>query len=387
MVVVKARVEIPPEHCDRIFDTVPTKEMLDEYPELVTIPMIHKTSQKNYNTVPYFLINVGYEEVFIPKGRVLAELETINYKIDHLTTESCVSINEIKIETEVQMSPEIVNFKDIVEKADTEKKFITSPADIEIHRKTELKDANVSQEDKDKFKQLCEEYDVFSKSAEDIGRTPLVTMDIDTGDNPPICQRPYTLALKHVEWVHKELEILERAGVIVRSVSPWASPIVIVPKKSEPGEPPRRRMCVDYRMLNSLLPQVNKAHSKAKGVLSYVPLPKINEIYAKLKGSKIFSALDLRSGYHHIGLTKEAQPKTAFVVGGPQGAKYEFKVVPFGLTQAPAYFQRLIGEVLKGITFAFGYLDDILIYSPDIETHLEHLKIIISKIERSKTKT
>ena len=70
-----------------------------------------------------------------------------------------------------------------------------------------------------------------------------------------------------MEWVQKELEILERAGVIQRSMSPWASPIVIVPKKSEPGEPPRRRMCVDYRMLNSLLPPVNKAHSKAKGIV------------------------------------------------------------------------------------------------------------------------
>ena len=70
-----------------------------------------------------------------------------------------------------------------------------------------------------------------------------------------------------MEWVQKEFEILERAGVIQRSMSPWASPIVIVPKKSEPGEPPRRRMCVDYRMLNSLLPPVNKAHSKAKGIV------------------------------------------------------------------------------------------------------------------------
>ena len=88
---------------------------------------------------------------------------------------------------------------------------------------------------------------------------------------------------------------MERAGVIQRSMSPWASPIVIVPKKTEPGEPPRRRMCVDYRMLNSLLPPVNKAHSKAKGIVTLVPLPKIDEIYAQLQGSKIFSALDMRS--------------------------------------------------------------------------------------------
>ena len=121
------------------------------------------------------------KKVFIPKGKVLAELETISYKIDHLTTESCVSVNEIRIENEIQMSPKLMDFEDLADKIDTEKKFITSPADIEIHRKTELKDAEVDQKYKDEFKQLCEEYDeVFSKSAEDIGRTPLVTMDIDT---------------------------------------------------------------------------------------------------------------------------------------------------------------------------------------------------------------
>ena len=68
--------------------------------------------------------------------------------------------------------------------------------------------------------------------------------------------------------MQKELETLERAGMIVRSISPWASPIVVVPKKTEPGEPPRRRLCVDYRVINSLLPEVQKAHSKAKGVLT-----------------------------------------------------------------------------------------------------------------------
>ena len=78
-------------------------------------------------------------------------------------------------------------------------------------------------------------------------------MEIPTGDNPPISQRPYGLALRHVQWVQDEIETLERVGVIIKSVSPWASPIVIVPKKTSPGEPPHRRMCVDYRMLNSLL--------------------------------------------------------------------------------------------------------------------------------------
>ena len=241
--------------------------------------------------------------------------------------------------------------------------------------------------DKNNFRNLCNEYaDIFSKSSEDIGHTPLVTMDIETGDSPPICQRPYSLPLKHVEWVTKELEILEKAGVISRSVSPWASPIVIVPKKSEPGEPPRRRMCVDYRVLNSLLPPVNRAHSKAQGILTLVPLPKIDEIYAQLQGSKVFSAIDMRSGYFHLGLSEEAKPKTAFVPGGPHGAKYQFNRCPFGLSQAPAYFQRLVYEVLRRITFAFGYLDDILIFSPDNETHLKHLKEVFQRLREADLK-
>ena len=169
-------------------------------------------------------------------------------------------------------------------------------------------------------------------------------------------------------------------------MSPWASPIVIVPKKTEPGEPPRRRMCVDYRMLNSLLPPVSKAHSKAKGIITLVPLPKIDEIYAQLQGSKIFSALDMRSGYFHIELSEEAKPKTAFVPGGPHGAKYQFNRCPFGLSQAPAYFQRLVHEVLRGLPFAFGYLDDILIFSSGIEAHLKHLREVFLRLREAKLK-
>ena len=389
LVVIHGRVTIAPEHCERLYNIQPTEEIANNYPELVTIPLVHKTAQTTYNTVPHVLINLEEEEIVLPKGMAIAELHLIKHSISQITTESCYNISEISkkeigeklITSKVQENVGKDNIEEL------EKKFITSPADIQEHRKAELQDAIVTDEERLQFKQLCEEFpEIFSKSSEDIGRTPLITMDIETGDNPPICQKPYNLALKHVEWVQKELQILENAGVIVRSISPWASPIVIVPKKSEPGEPPKRRMCVDYRMLNSLLPPVKKAHSNAKGVSSFVPLPKIDEIYGKLRGAKIFSALDMRSGYYHIALTPEAQPKTAFVVGGPQGTKYEFKVVPFGLTQAPAYFQRLVGEVLKGLPFAFGYLDDILIYSPNMETHLEHMGIIFQRLKEANLK-
>ena len=111
------------------------------------------------------------------------------------------------------------------DKTEIDKKFITSPAQIESQRKVKLQNAPITDEDRSNFKELCNKYtDIFSRSSEDIGHTPLLKMDIDTGDSPPVCQRPYSLPLKHVEWVTKELEILEKAGVISRSVSPWARP-------------------------------------------------------------------------------------------------------------------------------------------------------------------
>ena len=104
-------------------------------------------------------------------------------------------------------------------------------------------------------------------------------MEIDTDDNPPIIQKPLCSSFKHAAWVQKESETFKKAGVIVRSVSPWARPIVIVPKRTAPGEPPKRRLFVDYRAVNSLLPPVKKAFSKAKGVLTLLPLTKTDEIY------------------------------------------------------------------------------------------------------------
>ena len=124
--------------------------------------------------------------------------------------------------------------------------FLCSPADIPGPCKIQLQDKDITTDIRQKFKELCEQYgEAFSKSKEDISRTKLVKMDIDMGDSPPVSSRPYTLPLKHYEWVQREIESLEHAGVITKSISKWASPIVIVPKKSAPGEPPKRRLCVD----------------------------------------------------------------------------------------------------------------------------------------------
>ena len=107
--------------------------------------------------------------------------------------------------------------------------------------------------------------------------------------------KPYTLPLEHYSLVQQEIETLECAGVIKKSISPWASPIVVVPKKSAPGEPPRLGMCVDFRKINELQPKTHRVDKQTdmQGNLSLIPLPKIDEMYANLCGAKIFTTLDL----------------------------------------------------------------------------------------------
>ena len=117
--------------------------------------------------------------------------------------------------------------------------FLKLPADVPAHRKVILENKNISSRTKAAFEQLCKKYDeVISKNSGNIGKTMLIEMEIDTGNHPPVASKPYTLPLKHYEWVQHKIETLERAGIIERSISPWASPVVIVPKKSAPGEPP-----------------------------------------------------------------------------------------------------------------------------------------------------
>ena len=202
-------------------------------------------------------------------------------------------------------------------------------------------------------------------------------MEIDTGDSLPVVQSPYTLPLKHYNWVRQEIKTLEKSGVIERSLSRWASPVIVVLKKSAPDEPPRRCLCMDYHKVNVLQQEVKRT-DKSTGCLSLYPLLKIDEMFLKLGDATVFSTIDLQSGYYHIGLTRESRAKSAFVV--PMG-KWQFKWTPFGLSQAPAYFQLLIDKVLMGCSsFAMGYLDDIIIFSKTEEEHLQHVEEIFTRL-------
>ena len=260
-----------------------------------------------------------------------------------------------------------------------ESDFLISPGDVYPNRKVELEDADIKDSTRVSFEELCEQqHEAFSKNNKDIGRTQLIEMEIDTGDSLPVAQSPYTLPLKHYDWVHQEIETLEKSGVI-ESLSRWVSPVIVVPKKSAPDEPPRRRLCINHRKVNALQPEVKRT-DKGTGCLSLYPLPKIDEMFSKLGGATIFSTIDLHSGYYHIGLTRESRAKSAFVV--PMG-KWQFKRTPFGLSQAPAYFQLLIDKVLMGCSsFVMAYLDDIIIFSKTEEEYLQHLEEIFVRLRK-----
>ena len=235
---------------------------------------------------------------------------------------------------------------------------------MSITIKPALQDAPIDKQTKaDLDTLLNNNKDAFAEDERQIGTTPLIEMTIGTGDHPPIGKKPYTLALKHYDWVKDEIDKLLEAGVIRESHSSWSAPIVVVPK-GDGG----KRLCVDYRALNTI-------------TRAYVwPMPRVEDIFAKLGKAKFYTTLDLRSGYHHISLDKDSIKKTAFV--SPLG-KYEYLLkVPFGLTQALAYFQNLMNKVLNGLNFTLAYLDDVIIFSETAEQHLKHIQIVLTRLNK-----
>ena len=170
--------------------------------------------------------------------------------------------------------------------------------------------------------------------------------------------------MKHYQWVKEKIEKLLTAKVIHSSRSSWSVPIIIVPK-SDGG----KHLVIDYR-----------AHNKVTRKFTW-PMPKGEDIFSKLNRATYFTMLDLRAGYHHIPLDKPSILKMAF---NSPFRKYEYVKVPFGLAQAPAYFQELMTGILKDFNFMIAYLDDSIIFSKTPQEHLSHIRKVFEKLRSAK---
>lgn len=183
---------------------------------------------------------------------------------------------------------------------------------------------------------------------------------------PPPCRPMYRLSPKEQDVLKTQLQELLDQEFIQPSKSPYGAPVLFVKKKTND-----LRMCLDYRALN-------------KGTIrNAYPLPRIDELLDRLHGATVFSALDLRSGYHQIRIADEDIPKTAFRT---RYGAFEFRVLPFGLTNAPATFQRLMNDVFRPYLdqFVVVYLDDVMVWSKNEEEHENHLRIVLSLLREHK---
>lgn len=203
---------------------------------------------------------------------------------------------------------------------------------------------------------------VFAQHDEDFGCTNLVQHQIHTGDAPPVRERYRPLPPAMFKEMKTLLSGMLESGVIRESCSPWVACIILVRKKDGSW-----RFCVDYRKLNAV------THKDA------FPLPRIEETLTSLTQAEWFSTLDLASGYWQVEMDALDREKTAFTT--PLGL-FEFERMPFGLCNAPATFQRLMQRCLSGqlSDYVLVYLDDIILYSPDFTSHLQHLDKVLERL-------
>ncbi|KAJ1178839.1 hypothetical protein NDU88_004081, partial [Pleurodeles waltl] len=201
------------------------------------------------------------------------------------------------------------------------------------------------------------------------GTTSWCEHTIDTGDSLPVKSKIYRQPDHVRDCIKQEVQKMLELGVVEHSESPWASPVVLVPKPHSKDGKKEMRFCVDYRGLN----QVTKTDAH--------PIPRADELIDTLASAKYLSPFDLTAGYWQIKLSEDAKPKTAFsTIGG----HYQFTVMPFGLKNAPATFQRLVNTVLQGLeAFSSAYLDDIAVFSSSWDDHLVHLWKVLKVLQKA----
>lgn len=317
-----------------------------------TTAIIHETED---SVLPDFIdITPGIVNYDKEKNRQLI------ITVSNLTTNSVVisprsilcELQPVKIEDKIVNEPEDNSFHDVIGKVTIDtSNYLTEDQHLQIKAL------------------LLKHIDIFSKNDTDIGHCTKVKHRIDLVDDIPFKQRHRRIPPHMIEEVRNHLENLLSAGIIQKSKSPWASNIVLVRKKNG-----SLRVCIDYRQLNS------------KSVKDSYSLPRIEEVFDVLHGSKYFSTLDMKSGYHQVEVEETHRERTAFTAG-PLGF-FEYVKMPFGLANSPATYQRLMEECLGdyNMTICVIYLDDLIIFADTFEEHLDRLDKVLTRLKECELK-
>lgn len=290
-------------------------------------------SPNEHNQVPAVIVNPSDVPVLLAKGYSMALAQPATVMLDNLNETTPIKDSDL----EQNELPPLVE---------------------ELLNRTELDGAQKCQ-----LRALLSKHQaVFAGPDKLLGRTDLIEHHINTGDEMPIKLRSRRLPQAQHDMAKVEIDKMLEKGVITESDSPWAAPIVLVSKKDG-----SLRFCVDYRRLND----ITKKDS--------YPLPNIEDTFDALAGANYFCALDLASGYWQVPLDAESREKTAFTT---KFGLYQFNVMPFGLCNAPATFERLMERILRGHLGqrCLVYIDDVVVYGSSFSETLHNLDIILESI-------
>lgn len=245
---------------------------------------------------------------------------------------------------------------------------------FELSQSQEIDLGHLNDEERKEIKKVLNEYqNLIYHEGDQLTNTDSITHRIQLTNDQQIHAKLYRLPPKHEKEVEQQIEEMEQQGIIRKSFSRYASPIVVVAKKPDNSGQQKFRICVDYRKLNEYT------------VDDKFPLPNIEGILDKLGRAQYFTTIDLAKGYHQIKMHPKDIHKTAFVT--PKGL-YEYIRMPFGLKNAPATFQRLMNEVLREYIskICVVYMDDILIFSTSLQEHIVNIRKIFNKLSEHNLK-
>ncbi|MCU7806226.1 MAG: RNA-directed DNA polymerase, partial [Candidatus Thiodiazotropha sp. (ex Lucinoma borealis)] len=340
--IIKGNIKGDMSHIQQVI-IEPLSPKLAEMGLIVGKSVVHTDSGQ----VPLRVLNPGSEEIKLYK---------------HTDTATC--------EVAKRIIPVLDPGIPVAEVPDTLRNIKTTENDVDVPE--HLRDLWESTHDKLSPEQqnivrkfLWQYRETFAKSKNDLGCTDIVKHKIDTGNSRPIKQQPRRLPLAKREMVEAEIKRMLEQGIIEKSSSSWSAPIVLVEKKDK-----SIRFCCDYRLLNSVT------------VRDVYPIPRIDETLDTLKGAQLFSTIDLQSGYHQVMLDDDAKEKSAFCT---HVGLFQWRVLSFGLTNAPATFERMMEAILGGMhwTHVLVYLDDIIVFAADFQTHIQRLSEVFSRLSNA----